>query len=107
MVDKTRHKCHDCCVLEGELHTPGCDVEKCPQCGGQYISCDCPDSPFPRWPYWHEPLYCQRCGDEIVKMVMHPDVEWNRNVGDPKALLCEKCYQLLKAWRVDGSEVAG
>ena len=33
--------CHDCRVLKGELHVPSCDVEECPACGGQIISCDC------------------------------------------------------------------
>ncbi len=33
--------CHDCRVLEGEFHVPSCDVEECPVCGGQLISCDC------------------------------------------------------------------
>ena len=33
--------CHDCQVLKSELHVPGCDVEECPVCGRQLISCDC------------------------------------------------------------------
>lgn len=33
--------CHDCAVTKGQLHVPGCDVERCPACSGQLISCDC------------------------------------------------------------------
>ena len=36
-----RIPCHDCRVLKGEFHVPTCDVEECPLCGGQLISCDC------------------------------------------------------------------
>jgi hypothetical protein len=33
--------CHDCGVLEGEFHVPNCDVEECPICGSQFITCEC------------------------------------------------------------------
>jgi hypothetical protein len=36
-----RATCHSCGVKEGELHKEGCDMEKCPFCGHQLISCDC------------------------------------------------------------------
>ena len=36
-------RCHDCNVVKGKIHHPGCDVEECPRCHGQLISCDCLD----------------------------------------------------------------
>jgi hypothetical protein len=36
-------RCNDCGVNVGGIHHPCCDVEECPKCGGQLISCGCPD----------------------------------------------------------------
>ena len=36
-----RAVCGDCGVREGELHVLGCDMEDCPFCGQQLITCDC------------------------------------------------------------------
>ena len=33
--------CHDCNILNGGVHHMGCDMERCPICDGQMISCDC------------------------------------------------------------------
>ena len=33
--------CSDCGTPAGQLHHPGCDMEDCPNCGWQAISCAC------------------------------------------------------------------
>lgn len=38
--------CHDCAVVVGEFHVPGCDNEQCPRCHLQLISCGCDIEPL-------------------------------------------------------------
>lgn len=47
--------CHDCGVPPGHPHKPGCDVERCSVCGGQFIGCDCDKSK-------HDPLFSRWTG---------------------------------------------
>jgi hypothetical protein len=41
MSENTLRNCGDCGAEPGKLHKPGCDVERCPKCGGQIIACNC------------------------------------------------------------------
>jgi hypothetical protein len=41
-------RCHDCNIenKKGNIHHFGCDVERCPRCKGQLISCGCLDNNY-------------------------------------------------------------
>lgn len=64
--------CPDCGVFPGNQHKNGCDVEQCPVCGGQSISCECAeDVHFPRLLWtgeWPGKMECREFG-WYVKMV--------------------------------------
>ncbi len=38
------HRCPDCGVARGGFHHPACDIEECPRCHQQLISCGCADT---------------------------------------------------------------
>jgi hypothetical protein len=42
---KRSTKCGDCGVKRGAFHHPGCDIERCANCGRQRLSCGCEDEP--------------------------------------------------------------
>lgn len=44
MVKNYEGPCGDCAVAKGGYHHPGCDMEECPVCGGQLISCSCDEN---------------------------------------------------------------
>jgi hypothetical protein len=57
--------CPDCAVAPGHLHQEGCDVEQCPMCGGQFLSCWCQTLTRPRIPWsgeWPGQAECREFG---------------------------------------------
>lgn len=109
--------CHDCGVKEGELHDLGCDMERCPECGIQAITCyqHCvnPDGSFrasflmgKRYPYIIIPIHCARCLEKWPDFFTVPDEEWTRYVPPDLRgkVLCGPCYDLIVQWYRDCNE---
>jgi hypothetical protein len=111
-----RQTCGDCGVKEGQLHVLGCDMEPCPACGGQLISCDCDEymalvevkragklKSKKRIPFIVYPNLCARCGALWPDTFNVPDAEWEHYI-EPRMrgeMLCKACYTQIKAW-IDG-----
>ena len=119
--------CHDCGCREGELHLPGCDMERCPFCLGQLISCDCPyehlgvdcskgtfayshgltDEQSKTWdkiletkgriPYIQIPNLCEMCGKLWPEMFS--DEDWEKYVIPQlqEKMLCKECFKRMKS----------
>lgn len=41
----THESCRNCGAEPGQYHQRDCDVERCPFCGHQLITCDCEEKP--------------------------------------------------------------
>jgi len=48
-VPEIPETCDECEVCPGEFHEVGCDLERCPCCMGQLISCRCTNVEHPGW----------------------------------------------------------
>ena len=90
--------CHDCGSKEGQLHKAGCDMERCIDCDGQLISCNCKKKKFGKIPWIEIPNICRLCGKIWPEMFSIPDKEWKKFVVPDlqKEVLCLSCYQKIK-----------
>lgn len=100
-----RVRCHECAVLEGQYHAPGCDAEICPFCGEQLnFGCQCDPKPGPgqRIPFIDYPIPCVKCGGLPWERI--PDDEL-REISHRSRSRAEFEEQLIKAtkkstWRM-------
>ena len=113
-------ECHDCGAKEGQIHEWGCDMERCPFCGNQVITCLCmydmldivgdthteeDEKKFldlieekGRIPYIRYPNLCQKCGTLWPELFHVPDEEWEKYIQPDmrKKIICQKCYDEIK-----------
>jgi hypothetical protein len=95
------YTCGDCGVTEGALHDyfPLCDMEACPLCCGQLLSCPHHHDPenvlkAGRIPFIHFPGLCAKCGAVDPDFFHVSDQQWRLVVPAPwrHLILCERCY---------------
>src|SRR5262249_27477601 len=91
MISK-RERCGDCHALEGENRELGCDLERCPFCGGQLISCDC----------CYEILHIDSA-NHLRGLTSKQRMQWERTLNDKGRVpfimypnMCAKCGKLCK-----------
>lgn len=97
--------CGDCAVEEGELHEVGCDMETCPICKEQLLSCGHDWNELTnnqREPYFYDGFSCPRCGEFMPDIKMISKEDWKFVCGityDTDCLLCESCMKFIKEKR--------
>jgi hypothetical protein len=101
--------CHDCGAPVGYIHELGCDMETCPKCKGQLISCGCFSRTNGDWkatirsveriPYLVSPVLCEMCGTLWPDMFHVSDQEWKQTIPPhlQRAVICRSCYDLIRA----------
>jgi len=102
--------CHDCGAKVGELHQLGCDMEDCPICDCQLISCSekhfelVEQGKCARVPYIQPIVNCSICGVLFPDMFKVQDSDWDKFV--PPRLkhewICRQCYDELKKMFPEG-----
>ena len=123
----SKQRCHDCGAYDGEFHAFGCDMEVCPFCGKQLITCDCiyqkininlekgiTNEQIEEWgktldkkgliPYTPFIYVCSRCGKRNPEF-FHV-LDWKKYVPPEMQdkILCLMCYKdyknmFLKGWK--------
>lgn len=87
-MDLSKHptlpNCPDCYTPVGEFHKLGCDVERCPTCGQQKLTCGC-DSGHTVWTgEWPEVLHDVKARyDALLGM----EGEWEKDCGHDPAVI--------------------
>lgn len=83
----------ECGAWEGQYHTEGCEMEKCPFCGKQlWVHCECDSKPGAgqRAPFIEYHIWCVKCGvrwteiteDELKDIIQKSDswIEFEKHV---------------------------
>lgn len=77
---KEKSRCGDCGAITGHYHHVGCDLERCPVCGEQLISCGCADSDNRFRPLWtDEPSAQSKLEEQASRNMMQIVLQENSN----------------------------